>query len=88
MGVNGAVVDSGSKGGRTASYSWNYTGPAINTTCVAPNCQKIADVLPQVFAWFDTIGGINNTTYRSAPSIPGVTTQGQRRHEGAEQPTR
>ena len=75
MGVNGAVVDSGSKGGRTASYSWNYRGPAINTTCAAPNCQKIADVVPQVFAWFETIGGINNTSYRSAPSIPGVTTK-------------
>lgn len=75
MGVNGAVVDSGSSGGRTASYSWNYRGPGINTTCVAPNCQKIAAVLPQVFAWFDTIGGTNNTAYRSAPSIPGVTTK-------------
>ena len=75
MGVNGAVVDSGSKGGRTASYAWTYRGPVINTTCVAPNCQKIAEVLPQVFSWFDTIGGINNTSYRSAPSIPGVTTK-------------
>ncbi len=75
MGVNGAVVDSGSSGGRTASYSWNYRGPGINTTCVAPNCQKIADVLPQVFAWFDTIGGTANTSYRTAPSIPGVTTK-------------
>jgi hypothetical protein len=75
MGVNGAVVDSGSQGGRTASYAWTYTGPGLNTTCVAPNCQKIADILPQVFAWFNTIGGINNTNYRSAPSIPGVTTK-------------
>jgi outer membrane receptor for ferrienterochelin and colicin len=74
MGVNGAVVDSGSQGGRTASYSWTYTGPKLNTTCTAPNCQTIAQILPQVFAWFNTIGGINNTTYRSAPSIPGVTT--------------
>jgi outer membrane receptor for ferrienterochelin and colicin len=75
MGVNGAVVDSGSSGGRTASYSWTYAGPGLNTTCTAPNCLKIADILPQVFAWFDTIGGINNTKYRSAPSIPGVTTE-------------
>ncbi len=74
MGVNGAVVDSGSAGGRTASYSWTYRGPALNTTCVAPACLTAADILPQVFAWFDTIGGINNTVYRSAPSIPGVTT--------------
>jgi outer membrane receptor for ferrienterochelin and colicin len=75
MGVNGAVVDSGSSGGRTASYSWDYRGPALNTTCTAPNCQKIADILPQVFAWFQTIGGITNTNYRGAPSIPGVTTK-------------
>lgn len=74
MGVNGAVVDSGSQGGRTASYSWTYTGPKINATCAAPNCQTIAQVLPQVFSWFNGIGGINNTTYRNAPSIPGVTT--------------
>jgi outer membrane receptor for ferrienterochelin and colicin len=75
MGVNGAVVDSGSQGGRTALYAWTYAGPALNATCTAPNCQKIADILPQVFAWFNTIGGINNTNYRSAPSIPGVTTK-------------
>jgi outer membrane receptor for ferrienterochelin and colicin len=75
MGVNGAVVDSGSSGGRTASYSWTYTGAAINTTCTAPNCQKIAEVLPQVFSWFNSIGGTGNTNFRSAPSIPGVTTK-------------
>jgi outer membrane receptor for ferrienterochelin and colicin len=74
MGVNGAVVDAGSQGGRTASYSWNYRGAALNSTCTPPACLTAADILPQVFAWFDTIGGINNTNYRSAPSIPGVTT--------------
>lgn len=74
MGVNGAVVDSGSKGGRTASYSWNYKGPTFNMTCTPPNCLSAADILPQMFTWFDSIGGINNTTYRSSPSIPGVTT--------------
>jgi hypothetical protein len=74
MGVNGAVVDSGSQGGRTASYSWTYGGPKLNTTCTPPNCLTAADVLPQAFAWFNSIGGTNNTNYRSAPSIPGVTT--------------
>ncbi len=73
MGVNGAVVDAGSAGGRTASYSWTYNGPKLNTTCTPPNCLSTADVLTQVFAWFQTIGGINNTNYRSAPSIPGIT---------------
>jgi len=83
MGVNGAVVDSGSQGGRPASYSWNYRGPALNAsaaTCSDANvagCLKIPDILTQVFAWFDSpaFGGTSNTNYRSAPSIPGVTTQ-------------
>jgi outer membrane receptor for ferrienterochelin and colicin len=74
MGVNGAVVDSGSKGGRTASYSWTYRGPTFNLACTPPACLTAADILPQMFAWFESNGGINNTTYRSAPSIPGVTT--------------
>ena len=75
MGVNGAVVDSGSQGGRTASYSWNYLGPRLNATCTPPNCMTAADILPQVFAWFNSVGGINSTNYRNAPSIPGVTTK-------------
>jgi outer membrane receptor for ferrienterochelin and colicin len=75
MGVNGAVVDSGSQGGRTASYSWTYAGPKLNTTCTPPACGTADTILPQVFAWFNTIGGTNNTNYRSAPSIPGVTTK-------------
>ena len=74
MGVNGAVVDSGSQGGRTASYSWAITGLKLNTACTAPNCMTAADILPAVFAWFEQNGGTNNTNYRSAPSIPGVTT--------------
>jgi Carboxypeptidase regulatory-like domain/TonB-dependent Receptor Plug Domain len=75
MGVNGAVVDSGSAGGRTASFTWNYLGTPINANCVAGSTCLTADqVLPGVFAWFNTIGGINSTNFRSAPSIPGVTT--------------
>jgi hypothetical protein len=76
MGVNGAVVDSGSAGGRTASYTWNYKGANINANCVVGStCLTAADVLPQVFTWFNTIGGTNSTNYRNAPSIPGVTTK-------------
>jgi outer membrane receptor for ferrienterochelin and colicin len=75
MGVNGAVVDSGSSGGRTASYSWNYAGPRLNATCAPPNCMTAADILPRVFSWFNSAGGINSTKYRNAPSIPGVTTR-------------
>jgi hypothetical protein len=78
QGVNGAVVDQGSKGGRTASYSWNYTSsaPTYNTDCVPGStaCLTAADILPKIWTWFQGIGGTGNTNYRSAPSIPGVTT--------------
>jgi len=76
MGVNGAVVDSGSQGGRTASYTWTYRGPALNANCPASGvgCLTADQVLPGVFAWFDSIGGTTNTSYRNSPSIPGVTT--------------
>jgi outer membrane receptor for ferrienterochelin and colicin len=73
MGVNGAVVDQGSKGGRTATYAWTYTGTKLNTDCTVPNCQLTAAIMPQVWTWFESIGGTANTNYRSAPSIPGVT---------------
>ena len=73
QGINGAVVDQGSKGGRTASYAWNITGLNINTG--SGPYLAAADVLPAVLNWFNGIGGTNNTNYRSAPSIPGVTTK-------------
>jgi hypothetical protein len=79
QGVSGAVVDQGSKGGRTASYSWAYsaTAPTYNTNCVPGStpCLTAADILPGVYNWFQSIGGTENTNYRSAPSIPGVTTK-------------
>lgn len=79
QGINGAVVDQGSKGGRTASYGWNYsaTAPTYNTNCVpgSTKCLTAAEILPAIWTWFQGIGGTNNTNYRSAPSIPGVTTK-------------
>jgi outer membrane receptor for ferrienterochelin and colicin len=78
QGINGAVVDAGSRGGRTASYSWNYTGTAtFNTACVpgATPCLTADQILPAIWNWFQSVGGTSNTNYRSAPSIPGVTTK-------------
>ena len=73
VGVNTAIVDAGSSGGRTATYSYRYLGPAINTAAAGP--YVTADTaLPQLFAWFNANGGTNLPT-RTAPSIPGVTTK-------------
>jgi outer membrane receptor protein involved in Fe transport len=69
--VSTALVDAGSAGGRTATYSYFYQGPAINTG--AGPYLTAEQALPLVFAWFNANGGLTRTT-RNAPSIPGVTT--------------
>ena len=70
--VSTALVDAGSAGGRTATYSYFYQGPAINTG-TGPYLTA-EQALPQIFAWFNANGGTTRAT-RTAPSIPGVTTR-------------
>jgi hypothetical protein len=71
--VSTALVDAGSAGGRTATYSYFYQGPAINAGAAGPYLTA-AQALPQIFAWFNANGGTTRAT-RNAPSIPGVTTR-------------
>ncbi|MBM3817963.1 MAG: TonB-dependent receptor [Acidimicrobiia bacterium] len=72
-GVNTALVDAGSAGGRTATFSYFYQGPAINTNAAGP-LLTAEQALPILFDWFFASGGTNRAT-RNAPSIPGVTTK-------------
>ena len=71
MGMSTAIVDAGSAGGRTATYSYFYQGPAINTG--SGPYLTAAQALPVLFDWFFANGGLNRAT-RTAPSIPGFTT--------------
>ena len=71
-GVSTAMVDAGSAGGRTATFSYFYQGPAINTG--AGSYLAAEQALPILFDWFFANGGLNRAT-RNAPSIPGVTTK-------------
>jgi outer membrane receptor protein involved in Fe transport len=73
VGVNTAIVDAGSSGGRTATFSYRYQGPAINTSATGPYLTA-EQALPLLFEWFNANGGTSRTT-RTAPSIPGVTTK-------------
>ncbi len=73
MGMSTAIVDAGSAGGRTATYSYFYQGPAINNTSSGPYLTA-AQALPALFDWFFANGGLNRAT-RTAPSIPGFTTK-------------
>ena len=70
-GISTALVDAGSAGGRTASYSWYYKGPNVNTGSgpYLPTDQALAIL----WAWLNAAEG-NNMTTRTAPSIPGVST--------------
>jgi outer membrane receptor protein involved in Fe transport len=66
--------DATSFGGRYASYYWDYRGPAINPVGT-PESQLVAtpEVIRQMFAWFDSQGGINNTSLINFLSFPGYT---------------
>ena len=72
-GISTAMVDAGSAGGRTATFSYFYQGPAINTNPAQP-LLTAEQALPIVFEWFNANGGTSRTT-RNAPNIPGVTTK-------------
>jgi hypothetical protein len=64
-------ADSQSKGGQPGTITWFYNGPAINP--VGASTLVPTDVaLTQLFNWFDSTGGVNNTNVRSI-DIPGLT---------------
>ena len=74
--VDQGAGDATSQGGRYASYYWNYRGPAINAPGTPANqIVPTAEVIRQMFAWFETQGGINNTSLISSLDIPGYTTR-------------
>ncbi len=78
MGVSTAIVDAGSAGGRTATYSYAYRGPTVNGGG-APYLTA-DDALPILFNWFfaangSTDGYPKTLATRTAPSVPGVTTK-------------
>jgi hypothetical protein len=71
-GISTALVDAGSAGGRQASYSWFYQGPAVNTG--SGPYLTAAQALPILWDWFFANGG-NDRTTRTTPNIPGLSTK-------------
>jgi outer membrane receptor protein involved in Fe transport len=71
QGINTAIVDAGSAGGRTATFSFFYQGPNVNTDASLPPLPS-EEALKVLFDWFFANGGTNRAT-RTAPSVPGVT---------------
>jgi outer membrane receptor protein involved in Fe transport len=71
--IANSQADSTSRGGNPATIRWYYRGPAINSD---PNGPLVSseEALRQIFAWFDSQGGVNNTSNLRLVSIPGGTT--------------
>jgi outer membrane receptor protein involved in Fe transport len=79
MGISTAIVDAGSTGGRTATFSYFYKGPNVNTGASGPYLTA-DDALPILFNWFFAANGRQDgmpgkLATRTTPSMPGVTTQ-------------
>ena len=69
--ITSGIADLGSGAGRTATFTYVYRGPAINTDPNTPNPVSAADALTTVFDWFFANGGTDRPL-RSNPSYPGV----------------
>ena len=81
-----SVADESSQGGAIGDFGWVYQGPPINVGCTpGVNCLSADQVLQQVFAWYQSLGGVFdlNAINANAPInnylfdvvIPGATTQ-------------
>jgi outer membrane receptor for ferrienterochelin and colicin len=66
--------DAASAGGVPATFRWAYGGPDIN---VDPNAPLLGpeEALSQLWAWWDSIGGPNNTLPTLLVDIPGGNTR-------------
>lgn len=74
--VDQGPADNTATAGRYASYYWDYRGPAINPAGT-PRDQLLptAEVIRQVFNWFNSQGGTSNRdpNLLNSAHIPGVT---------------
>jgi hypothetical protein len=70
------VGNDGDPAGRTASFYWNYAGPAVNDDPNAPTSELIPteEALAILFDWFFENGGVDMRPLRTTPSIPGLAT--------------
>ena len=67
--VAGTQANAASVGGTPAAFQWNYRGPAINTGSGALLTADV--VIPQVFNWFNSVGGTANTSFLRSVNVPG-----------------
>jgi outer membrane receptor for ferrienterochelin and colicin len=69
-------ADFTAQAGRYNYYYYDYKGPIINPVGTPFNqLLPIPEVIRQVFAWFNSVGGTKNTDLLLDVSIPGYTTR-------------
>ncbi|HEX6159734.1 MAG TPA: TonB-dependent receptor [Thermoanaerobaculia bacterium] len=62
--------------GRYSYYLFDYKGPVINPRGTPVNqIVPTPEVIRQIFAWFNSVGGTNNSELLSDISVPGYTTR-------------
>ena len=62
--------------GRYSYYYFSYDGPVINPVGTPVNqIVPTPEVIRQIFAWFQSVGGTSNTDLLADVSIPGYTTR-------------
>lgn len=85
-GLANSVADDSSSGGAVGDFRWDYAGPPINVGCTgAGDCLPSDEVLRQVFAWYESQGGVYNLAdldpnapifdFLNLIDIPGATLQ-------------
>jgi hypothetical protein len=61
--------------GNPQTYGWRYGGPEINPLNEEPGrLLSSRQALAQLFAWFDSVGGVDNRDFLVSLSIPGLST--------------
>ena len=73
IGDGSNVFSTAQAAGSPGSFTWRYTGPDINS--LDPNFAGpfigTEQALNMLFAWFDSVGGNNNTALMTSSSYPG-----------------
>ncbi|MEM7352619.1 MAG: TonB-dependent receptor, partial [Acidobacteriota bacterium] len=73
--IANSVGNSTSAAGNPAFFGWFYGGDPINPDPNAANLISADDALELIFAWFDSVGGVDNDTFVLGQNIPGSTNQ-------------
>jgi Carboxypeptidase regulatory-like domain/TonB-dependent Receptor Plug Domain len=68
--IANSQADSTSAAGNPATYQFWYRGPSINAPGTT-NLTTPADAINQIFNWFNSVGGTNNSANLRAVAIPG-----------------